>query len=106
MGALDGPDVFTDPVCRPAYGTILARLKEDVAPNVYTVSTRSGLTLDALNDIARRWNTKVSQEVLYLCDDVVRAYRERELADALDEARTLLGAGTDDLRGTRRTSCR
>lgn len=97
MGVLDGPEMFTDPECRRAYTAMLALLKENVPPNVYTVAERSGLALETLQGLARNWNTKASREVLYSCDNIAKWYRRATLERALGDAQDMLAANPDDL---------
>lgn len=99
MGALDGPEMFATPEYSRVYAAVLALLRENIVPNVYTVADRAGLALETLQDIARPYNTKASREVLYLCDIVAREYRKRSVQQALAEAQDMLAANPDDLDG-------
>ena len=99
MGALDGPEMFATPEYSRVYAAVLALLRENIVPNVYTVADRTGLALETLQDIARPYNTKASREVLYLCDIVAREHRKRSVQQALAAAQDMLAANPDDLDG-------
>jgi replicative DNA helicase len=82
MEILPEPDVFLTPGYGTIYHAILALTKELTPPNVYTVADRLGWKVEALQEVAKGFNTQVSKQVLYLADIVAREAKWRKVQAA------------------------
>ncbi len=90
QGVLPDAALFADSLHRQVYAAILDLTRHAVVPNVYTVSEHAGLAVAELQKLAAGFNTKLSREVLYSADLILKDAAWRNLAAAAQESVSLI----------------
>ena len=99
MEVLDDPDDFQEQLHRSIYTAIIDLTREDIVPNIHTVSERTRIPIEALQEISKRFNTKANKEVRYLAEVVAREATWRRINEALDSAKELAAEKPTDIEG-------
>ena len=90
QNVLDDPQMFSETLHRQVYAAVLELTRQSIVPNVYTVSEKTGIALADAQKLAAGFNTKMSREVLYSADLILREAAWRKLEQAVAESEAVI----------------